>query len=575
MFSSIDLILRRKWSYIYRAILVAYSVYVYLLAESNTFSITSYLLVCLLYLIFYIIFKKKGYSKLRTTIDFAFIGIILYGKDISLFANYFLLLLPLINSQNNSAKKNNKIGFLLILLLLTILEFKRFNFKIPSFSEINFHLLAPIFVTFLVDSFLRFREKIKKLNEKLFEIIDRFYGVGFNRNKSVNIYSKLIEQLNYFKIIKKLEIEYISCFIIKKREKLILVNSSKPIIEYEFPDENTVINELIKEDNSEGFSIVIDGKTYTNTYFTEVNGQSRKYCFLVIYNKDATSFGINTIFKNMLLSDYILVPAFKHLARLFEIQREVALNRYKSLKEVSSKLDYVLKANEVMHFVKGSLNNIKSSLTLSEMIEKTTTHDEKSFLKESFVKQRKLAKMDIQHIVDRSNFILEKSKNPFEAHNFKKSKSLEILFHIRKKWDERFWNKTVKITGEIEHIFESRINVDFDIVDLILINIFSNIFKYSTGEEQLEFNINFNNIKIIFSNLMEFKSKKSQPELLKLIEYYNKKNRIEISKRKSHGFVHLRTYSEALDISSNMNLVGNRYSVEIEFNFCNDESSDI
>lgn len=576
MFSAIDLFLRKKWSYLFRIILLFYGIYLCSIVKINYFDWSIYLYSCLIYILIFIFLKKKNLPKLRTVFDLIFIGIILFGKDISIFHNYFLILLPFINSQNNSAKKNHKIGYLFVIILIIFLDLKKDPFSFESFKAINFNFFTPILIVFCVDIFLRFRNNLRKLNEKLFEIVDDFYGIAFNRTKTINIYAELIKQFNFFHGIKKLDIMYITCFIIKKKEKLILVNSNKTIIEYSFPDENNVINKLINENNVSNVEVIFDGEQYSNTYFTEVKGKNRKYCFLITYNKSYSSIGISSLINSLFVNDYILTPALKHLARLFEIQREVAINRYNSLKEVSSKLEYVLKANEVMHFVKGSLNNVKSALSLSELIENTHNNDDKNFLTNNFVKQRKLAKADIQNIVNRSNFILEKSKNPFEASKFVKVESTVILFHIRKKWQESFWNKKIKISGNPEKLFINNVSIDFDILDLLLINVFSNIYKYTIPDSQeLEFNININSLEIIFSNLTELKNKKSETELNKLIDYYNSKNRIEISKRKSHGFVHLRIYSEALDVNSNMSLEFNKYSVKIEFKFCNNESSNI
>ena len=575
MFSNIDLYLRSRWSYFYRILLTVYLVITCWYSEENYFSWIEYSVVTTIYVLLYLVFKKAGYSKLRTVSDFAFITFMLYGKDLSTYWNYFPVIFTLINSQNNSGKKNHLVGYLVAIPVILILEMKENLFEVFSYKNFDYRFIVPLLIVFLLDIFLRFRSKIKQLNEALFEIVDDFYGVAFYRAKTINIYSKLIEQLNTFKVIRRMKIRNISCFYIKKKEKLILVNSSKNVYEYHFPEEEKLIKELLDKKSADNYKIVIDGEEHKNTYFFEIKGKSRWYTFMVIYKTNIYNLGLTSFFSATILHEVILTPTFKHLARLFAIQREVSINRYKALKSVASKLDYVLKANEVMHFVKGSLNNIKSALTISELINQVKDAENRKFLEASFIRQRGYAQNDVQSIVERADFILEKSKNPFEAKNFNDIDAKTLLFHVRKRWQESFWIQDVIITGDKYLLETNMVNTDFEIIDLILINIFSNVNKYSGGREILEFNVTLKKITIIFSNLIKSNPKRKIQDLEKLIEYFNKKNRIEISKRKSHGFVHLRTYCDTLDIKSLMEIEEKRYSISLEFTFINNENTNI
>jgi len=574
MFSKIDFFLRKKWSYFFRLILLLYSFYLISICSDNYFNIQFYISASIIYLLLFFLLKKNGYSALRTLNDFIFIFFILFEKNLESSVNYFCLLIPLINSQNNSGKKNNYWGyFLALLILLLIINFDKFSNYNNSFK---FYLIVPLLVIFSIDYFLRFRDKIKKLNEKLFEIIDGLYGLGFDKINTIKVYKDLITQLNQFGVLKKLNILYIVCFIFKRNQKLLLVNGSEMIIDYGFENEQELINELNKENEAQNYKFRIYKKTFDNTQYFKLKTKKRSYSFLVIYKRNYPSKSPFAVIRNFIINDFILTPAFKHLTRLFDIQIQIDENRYKSLVNVSNKLDYVLKANEVMHFVKGSLSPIKDALSLSEQIDITTKYEDKKFVIENFRLQRKAAKLEIQNIIDRSNFILAKSKNPFEADVFQCIKSFELYTHIRAKWENRFFDKEVIVTGDnVVSILNTEININYEILDLILINIFSNITKYSVGGEELEFNINFNGIKIIFYNLREFKGKNQRAELEKIIEYYNKKNRLEISKRKTHGFVHLRTYSEAIGFESSMFLEKNKFGFNLEINYEKDENSNI
>jgi len=558
MFSTIDYRLRDIFSYVFRFILIVYCSIV-LFSYETYFYYPVYIISIILYIILFNYFKNRKLSKLRTFLDFLFIVIMIYNPNqISQFA-YFTLLMPLINSQNNSAKKNNFYGYLYAVVSVLILQL---------YSVFYF---LPIFFIFFIDLFLRFRNKIRNVSETLFEIVDEFYGSRIAKEDNISIYEKIIEKIQALYPSKTLKINVILCFSIRKAETLVLVNGSKKVIQFNIADEQTLINELYNKQEASGYRLTIDSDEYTTTVFYFIKGKSRKYCFCIVYSEHNN---FTDIFRKFLVNDLILVPAFKHLARLYEIQNNITVLKNKNLVKLSENQEYVLKANEVMHFVKNSMSPIKNALTLSELYDISENEDEKKFLKEKFIYQRRLAKIEIENIIKRSNFILEKSKNPFEADQFEVMNAYQIFDYIRKSWIEKIQGE-IKISGtNVSKILSSNINSNLNVIDLILINIFSNITKYSIGENVLEFIINDNSFTISFLNKSNFKKLEDFKELQKLIEYYNRNNRIEIAKRKSHGFVHLRTYCDALEIKSMISLTAEHFfSFQIKFDYY--ENSDI
>jgi hypothetical protein len=555
MFSKIDLSLRNWFSYIYRFLLVFYSFFYLVEIGKNYFDTYFYIISTFIYAILFYIFKKREDTRFRTILDYCYILLIIYNVKIDNIFFYFLIVLPLINSQNNSGRTNNFYGYICSILILLVLQKFRFLYYLP------------IIIIFFIDGFLRFRGKIRRTSETFFEIVDEFYGINIGRDEVTKIYKRLIEKIESFNVIKNVKIKYILCLIIKRNDDFALVNGSDKIIDYGISKNEELIQKLTIEGEAENITININKQDFNNTLYYLVKGKNKKYCFVVVFDNNKKS--LSHIFKKILMSNFILIPAFKHLARIFEIQNWISINKNKTLEKITENQEYVLKANEVMHFVKNSMSPIKDSLTLYELYEKTTDVNIKSFLKQKFDSQRKNAKFEIENIIRRSDFILEKSKNPFEADEFEIISSFNLFDYVRKNWGEKIQSKKITISGnEPEKILTSEFNTNLNIIDLILINIFSNITKYSIGENNLEFQIDQDEFTIIFSNNMDPKKVNNLADFKKLIDYYNKNNRIEISKRKSHGFVHLRAYCETIDLKSSIDLTEDyKFSFQIKFKY--------
>lgn len=560
MFSSIDIALRNLFSYIYRILIILYSLLYIINNSNNYFSNWSYLLFTLLYLILFYLLKKYEKTSYRTLLDYVYIFIIIYGDNINNYFFYFLIIFPLINAQNNSGKTNNFYGYLYSVIILIV------------FKKTDILFFIPIILILFVDSFLRIRGKIRKISETLFEIVDDFYGKNIGRDDVTGIYNKLIQKIESFIFKDKVGIKFILCFVVKRNnEDFSLVNASDKIIEFDIEKKEELINLLSEKNQAENFKIKINNEEYSNTLYNFVKGKFRKYCFVVVFENQNS---LVSILKKAIISDLIIIPALKHLARVFEIQNWINNNKNKTLEKIAENQEYVLKANEVMHFVKNSMSPIKDSLTLFDLYEKETNPDNKKFLLEKLIYQRKNAKFEIDNIIKRSDFILEKSKNPFEADEFEKINSFIVFDHIRKSWDDKVSNGKISIeVNNIDKFLDSTFNTNLNIIDLILINIFSNIGKYSLGGNLLEFKADEDSLLITFSNFTDVKKIDSIVEFKKLIEYYNKNNRIEISKRKSHGFVHLRTYCETIDIKSTIDISDdNRFSFQINLKYYENSS---
>jgi hypothetical protein len=561
MFSSLDILLRNMFSYVYRALLIVFSLCLVCRTENYFPRHYYYVFTAAFYLLFIVLKYKYDKPFLRLLLDFSFIGIILLGKDLNHFGCFFLLLIPFINAPNHSGNNNGFYTYLLVAALLALLS--SFN-QGEIFWEWKY--ILPFILIFVIDAFYRLRRSIQTINETLLGIIDAFYAKNIGKKDTSKIYSFLIREMSKLRQTKFLRIGSISSFIVRK-ESLILVNSSVNILNYDIPDSAKLISRLNSNEMVEDHSIVIDEKNFNNNLFVKVKGNSREYIFLITFLSKKTEInGLRVFF----ISRMILVPCLKHLARLFEVQYHLITSKVKNLDVIGENQEYVMKANEVMHFVKNSLSPIKSVLNLLEMQDAETDQEKINYLKENIVKQRKSALTEIDNIIKRANFILEKAKNPFESSAIEDVAFFTLFNTIRRRWADKYFNTNITI-GLGGHDFKTLdkiiFQLDFNTLHLVITNIFSNIDKYANTVTRLNFELQQDNAVISFVNGIDF-SKVQLNELKKLAISYNENKRTEIAKRKSHGFVHLKNYLESMDSTSQILIQDdNTFTLKIKIPF--------
>lgn len=502
---------------------------------------------------YYLIFAltvKKSHPDVRLLLDYLIIYLVLFGKDITIFTNYFLLLVPVLNSANHSKNKKNYALFIVLSLCIFALGYGSNNL---------IKLLIPIIPILIIDITLRVRDSVKRLNETLFSIIDTFYAQNIGKKESSKIYNSIIEIFSTSAFTRKLNIKSILC-LVQKRKEIVLVNSDKFIQSLEFYDRQDVLDSFEKEDIIFNKEVTIDNKTYLSNVMLKVRGNNRDYIFLLPFEK----LFLSHIFRITLVSRLLIFPFFKHLARVFETQHQIIMQRRKNLYSLQENKEYILKANEVMHFVKNCLSPIKSALRISEMYFAEEDETTKVYLKETFDKQRKHALLEVHNIITRSDFILEKSKNPFESHNIQDIPIINVINTIRRIWTDNF--STQDISFQIKtpaDMQNKKCKVDSDTLYLVINNIMSNLVKYGGNEHKLNYVVIDDELEMQFINSINL-SKVNLDQLRKDANNYNKNLRIEISKRKSHGFTHLKLYIDTIDAKSEIEIENNNFIFKLK-----------
>ena len=174
-------------SILFRVLLIAYSLAI--VRHCNGF-LTEQIcyIVSVVYFICYLFLKKREWSMMRLIIDFAYINLVVFDREINHPLTFLFILLPLINAINFSGK-NNHSSLLMILVTSTLL--------------INMHplekwILYPIFTLWgiYILAWIKYREwsVVKNITTH----IDTYFINKEQIEKPHKIYNNIIRDLNNF-----------------------------------------------------------------------------------------------------------------------------------------------------------------------------------------------------------------------------------------------------------------------------------------------------------------------------------------------------------------------------------------
>lgn len=145
-------------------------------------------MVSVVYFICYLFLKKREWSMMRLIIDFSYINLVVFNREINHPLTFLFILLPLINAINFSGK-NNHSSLLMILVTGTLL--------------INMHplekwILYPIFTLWgiYILAWIKYREL--SVVKNITTHIDTYFINKEQIEKPHKIYNNIIRDLNNF-----------------------------------------------------------------------------------------------------------------------------------------------------------------------------------------------------------------------------------------------------------------------------------------------------------------------------------------------------------------------------------------
>lgn len=540
---------RLNISIYFRIIICIYSIFILINSNDNFEWYINFGAFIIYFTIFLFLHGKNGYlSYIRLIDDYIFIYIILYQyKELDIYS-ISLIFAPILNSQNYSGKKRSLLLYIFpIIIVCAILK------------SANYKILFPFFMFWIINYTAQKRVKLIQYYEKITSIIDDYFITNISLYYPHKIYKKCIPVFNDKPF--EFGIKDIYCF--RLYNGILTVASGSKFI-WSHNINSDLVGEIIsKTENERTFlipskkHIEINNKEITNniayTYKLDKN-ENEQIVYIFILSIEKYFFLYNIYDNKMAL---FLKPFFTKLSKVFESSLQQRSTEQKTIQDMRSKLNYVNAAIKSMHFIRNKLSPIKNYLSMIDDYNNSDIEKKKKinpFLEE----EQKKIKSSLPLVLEQADFILEKSNNPFNIKSSIPHEIEDLVSLIRYIWTDYNLNNNFAINIENP---KDAIAYDGIILNLILTNWISNIYKYNKGEYGIELTETTEVYQIAFHN--SFDSEK--PENTEFIKQFNSEDRLEINKRKSHGLYELKELTSQMSISNKLYIKNKLVFFELAF----------
>lgn len=551
---AIDQYQRKIISIIFRFLIIGYSVFL-LLYCNCLFRWYVNLGVFIMYIIVYLVLyrREKIISLLRLLNDYIFISFILYqikGIDIYSFA---LLFAPILNTHNHSGEKKSVLLYVLPLISLFIVT-----------KKIDLWYSVPFLLFLLINTFDSLRTKFFRFQQKLNSVIDDFFTSEEIINRPYKIYEKAIPILNASNTLRH-DISNIICLKIENN-RFSIINGSTFVWNFDIIDKEVFFENIKDKNTLFNIKFSIENKIINNNIVIVCPVNSHPFCFILL-SENLKNFNQ---FPYSLFISKILNPFFHRLSKVLDADLRQKKNELIKLNELEEKINYVTNSVNSMHFIRNKLGPVKSYLAIVEDYNKTLDPQKKLKIEPYILKERRKLNSSISQILEKADYILTKSNNPFNVYKTELHGLQQLFSEIRRIWSYYFDIDNFAI-GWIVNKERIKYNVKYNQVgiELVLTNWISNMNKYNIGDYGIEFTETKEYYNVTFYNSLDC----STPNSTKFVDQYNTSDRAEITRRNSRGLLEVKDFLIQMEISEEMYIRENKLYFTLGFKkFLYDES---
>lgn len=521
-----DALYRKRNSIYFRLLCVCYALII-VLVHTNIFPFWYYIVAILVYISFYYYLLFKN-NYLRLLCDYLFILFTIWGKDNADITSLMFILLPIFNAINFSGTKRNP--YLLSLYAMA-------TYVVYVYPDIDvLSIIIAFSSVFFIDYYSALRWKLNIFQQKLLDHVDEFYTVVSKPHK---IYNQAIADINEF--LGRDYVKNIFCMI-RENGTLHIVNSS--IFTFTFK----ISPNLIQEDKLKNNLIV-----YNVDFLYDKNKSEYNIVYPVrsIQGEDVTDYVFILVLKRRLpvyrlLSGvlFLIETFFTRIAKVLHNEKKLRQIKRETIKDLRNKARFVERSVNTMHFIRNRLSPYKTLIQTIDMRYKSS-QDMKEKLDKIIMQQNKIAQKELEQIISKANYLLEKDNNPFSYNEMEFYSVGKIFALVRALWNESFQEQNFQIEEfNIEDTERYKILSNFDGLDILFSDWIGNMYKYQKGNVWCQIKIENEGMVIKFLN--DYKS--SDREIKELISDFNKDDRQQITRRTTHGIYIMKQIISELNI---------------------------
>ncbi len=539
----IDKIFRFVASFVYRAIIIILSAYVfttrsnenYFIYEYYIYAIVTYFIVQTLLLT-----KFRKYPLLRLSIDYCLIAFVLYGKGVDDFLLASLLFIPIFNAPNHSGEKRSYILYVVA-----------FSVALYVGSVSNIYLFALVFLfLWIIGYFEQIRTRLNRINESLCQIVDSTYYNNLDLGKTHKIYHNLIKRIDSSQYSDRIQINNIYC-LTEKNGRLIIVNTTK--YSYEIDIEKKIIEKLKDGNRNILFNVLvnIDGEKTKNNYLMLIDGKEKKYFFVVSFKKNSYPW------LTILFARYILTVVFSRIVLVLELEEQLKIMKKSYFENFSENFEYFEKAKDTMHFVNNKFSPLKGLIQGFTEWDKETDAVKKDKVFEILKKLRNRADQSLGEIERRASRMLSRA-NEIQFKELERYSLGRLFSNIRRIWSDYFGNEPFENKWPLD-LLQNEVSLSDDGIYLVLTNIIDNMDKYNNGFLCVLFGVEEANYTVTFKN--DFK--KDVSEVKTIVEEFMAEESAEIDNRRSHGLTTIKKIMRQMPIDYSVFVENDLYCFKI------------
>lgn len=523
-------IFRKRNSIFFRLLCVVYGVLIILFSAENYYPLWAYFLAMIGYVVIYVLLLFKN-DKIRLIFDYLFIIFVVYGKPIGDISITVFVLFPIFNAINFSGKKRNPY----ILLVCSLIVY---YFLSISMGKINYSSILIAFLgLFCIDYYSSLRWKLNILSQRLLDRIDDFYVI---LGKPHSIYSKAISDINDF--LGREYVQNVFCLIKDEKQGFQIVNSSTFIFQFSLLLDEKKATALLNNDIITNIDFKYDNSlSIHNIVYPIVSTQNDEVCtyvFIVTLDSKLSFYWFLSGFI------YLIEPFFNRVAKVLHNEKKLNDIKRETLKDIGNKARFVEQAVNTMHFIRNRLTPYKTLLELLEQ-KQQVRGDMANKIDEMIKSQCKTARQELNQIIFKANYLLEKDNNPFNYRELSYFSLGKIFSQIRSLWFESFEDSSFVTTNFNADVSEKyKIYSNFEGLDILFSDWITNMSKYKNQYSSCEVKIDNSLMKLIFTN--DYTN--TEQNIKELVDDLNSDDRQQIMRRTTHGLYIMKQIIQELNI---------------------------
>lgn len=498
-------------SFLFRILIIIFG-YAIQSQQNGLISGYAFFISATLYFVLFLITRYRDMSIVRLLVDFSFINLTIYRRDVTSPLCFLLVLLPMINAVNYSGKNSRSLLLMVLMSGTFILHMEKWDWWV----------LLPIISLWIIFWVAQNNHMMRDLQYDVREHIDTYFTNQAEIAKPHVIYQHIIKDLNrYLFLSQNKGIRRISAYNLKG-DTLWLINAST------FLWERRVF--LTKEDVEQlrkGTFLTKKGDDFMNTFML-IKQSEVDYVFCCEIDQNLW------IIAQARDIEKILYNTYSKIKLLLNADYRIQNMRNEKFDEIKDNVLYVNKAIKIMHFIRNRMTPIKNLLEY-QLNSASMSQEIRRKMDDRMRREVRQADSDLSEILSTADYLLDKSNNPFvksavKEHHYSK------IYIVTSEITQRLLDGVVEPDETIINLMQSNTDlvVSTNLIEtkIMLADWINNMRKYKKNYYSINVSHKNSNLIVHMENDYDF----DEDTIHRLVRDINSKSKDAVIEGKDRGY---------------------------------------